>query len=96
MSNEANTPLPPLPSKEKLKELMIESLMLKTTVEELGDDLPLFGPEGLGLDSIDALELVVCLEKNFGVSVPNSEVAQKALTSVNSIYAYILAQKESA
>jgi len=93
MSNEANTPLP---SKEHLKALMIESLMLKTTVEELDDDLPLFGPDGLGLDSIDALELVVCLEKNFGVSVPNSEVAQKALTSVNTIYDYILAHRKPA
>ena len=76
--------------KETIKALMVENLMLKTPAEEIGDELPLFGPEGLGLDSIDALELVVCLEKNFGVTVPNSDVARQALATVNSIHAYVL------
>ena len=76
--------------KEALKEMMVENLMLKTTKEEIPDDLPLFGPAGLGLDSIDALELVVSLEKQFGVSVPNSEVAKTALATVNTIYDYVV------
>lgn len=79
--------------KEEIKEMMIESLMLKVSKEEIGDEMPLFGPEGLGLDSIDALELVVGLEKQFGVSVPNSEAARSALASVNSMHDYIVAQK---
>jgi acyl carrier protein len=58
--------------------------------------MPLFGPDGLGLDSIDALELVVSMEKNFGVTVPNSETAREALATVNSIHDYIVAQKAAA
>jgi acyl carrier protein len=77
--------------RDSIKEMMVENLMLKVSKEEIGDDLPLFGPDGLGLDSIDALELVVSLEKKFGVSVPNSETARQALATVNSIHEFILA-----
>ncbi|MEI8107441.1 MAG: phosphopantetheine-binding protein [Verrucomicrobiota bacterium] len=77
--------------RETLKEMLIENLMLKVTKDEIPDDLPLFGPGGLGLDSIDALELVVSLEKNYGVSVPNSEAAKVALASINALHDYILA-----
>ena len=41
--------------RERIKEMLVKNLMLQTPVEEIGDDLPLFGPDGLGLDSIDAL-----------------------------------------
>jgi len=67
--------------------------MLQSAVELIGDDLPRFGVEGLGLDSIDALELAVSMEKTFGVSVPNSEVAGKALQTVNTIHDYILEKR---
>jgi len=77
-----------------IKEMMVENLMLKVSKEEILDDLPLFGPNGLGLDSIDALELVVSLEKRFGVSVPNSETAKQALATVNSIYDYVVANRK--
>jgi acyl carrier protein len=79
--------------RDQIKEMMVESLMLKVTKAEIADDLPLFGPQGLGLDSIDALELVVSLEKHFGVSVPNSEAAKHALATVNSIAEYVTAQR---
>jgi acyl carrier protein len=79
--------------RDAIKEMMVENLMLKVTKEEIADDLPLFGPGGLGLDSIDALELVVSLEKKFGVSVPNSETARQALATVDSIHDYVLAHK---
>ena len=80
----------------QIKEMLVKNLMLQTTAEEIGDDLPLFGPDGLGLDSIDALELAVSMEKTFGVSVPNSEVATKALQSVNTIHDYILEKRGAA
>jgi acyl carrier protein len=80
--------------RDSIKEMMVENLMLKVSKEEIGDDLPLFGPEGLGLDSIDALELVVSLEKRFGVSVPNSETARQALATVNSIHDYVVANRK--
>jgi acyl carrier protein len=80
--------------REEIKEMMVENLMLKVPKEEIADDLPLFGPGGLGLDSIDALELVVSLEKKFGVTVANSETAKQALASVNSIHDYVVANRK--
>jgi acyl carrier protein len=80
--------------REAIKEMMVENLMLKVPKEDIRDDMPLFGPEGLGLDSIDALELVVSLEKHFGVSVPNSETARQALATVNSIHDYVLLNRK--
>ncbi|HEY2102224.1 MAG TPA: phosphopantetheine-binding protein [Chthoniobacterales bacterium] len=77
----------------RIKEMMVNNLMLQITVDQIADDTPLFGPEGIGLDSIDALELAVGLEKNFGVSVPNSEVATKVLRNVNTIHDYILEKR---
>ena len=80
--------------RDAIKTMMVENLMLKVPKEEIANDLPLFGPDGLGLDSIDALELVVSLEKKFGVSVPNSETAKQALATVNSIHDYVLATRK--
>ena len=80
----------------QIKEMLVKNLMLQVTPEQIGDDLPLFGPDGLGLDSIDALELVVSMEKTFRVGVPNSEVAGKALRSVNTIHDYILEKRQAA
>jgi acyl carrier protein len=79
--------------RDQIKEMMVESLMLKFPKEEIADDVPLFGPQGLGLDSIDALELVVSLEKRFGISVPNSEAAKQALATVNSIAEYVVTHR---
>ncbi|HYZ74638.1 MAG TPA: acyl carrier protein [Chthoniobacterales bacterium] len=78
--------------KEQIKDMLITNLMLRTPKEEITNDTPLFGPDGLGLDSIDALQLVVSIEKAFGVGVPNSDVARVALASVNTIHDYILEQ----
>jgi acyl carrier protein len=78
----------------QIKEMMVKNLMLQTPADQIADDMPLFGPTGLGLDSIDALELVVSMEKTFGVGVPNAEVASKALQTVNSIHDYIVEKTE--
>ena len=82
--------------RQRIKEMLVKSLMLQTTAEEIGDETPLFGPGGLGLDSIDALELVVSMEKTFGVGVPNSEVAATALRTVNTIHDYIVEKQAAA
>lgn len=74
----------------------MKNLMLQITADQIGDDTPLFGPDGIGLDSIDALELAVGLEKTFGVSVPNSEIATKVLRSVNTIHDYIVEKQNMA
>lgn len=79
----------------RIKSMLVKSLMLKVAPEDIGDDTPLFSPEGLALDSIDALELAVSLEKNFGVATPSAEVAREAFVSVNTIAAYIQAKQQS-
>jgi acyl carrier protein len=71
--------------KQQIKELMVENLMLQVTTAEIGDELPLFGPGSLGLDSVDALQLVVALDKNFGLKIRDPEVAREILRNVNTI-----------
>lgn len=78
----------------RIKKMLVESLMLKVSPDDIGDDTPLFSPEGLALDSIDALELAVSLEKNFGVATPSAEVAREAFVSVNTIAAYVTARQQ--
>jgi acyl carrier protein len=75
--------------KAKIKALMVENLMLQVTAAEIQDDQPLFGPESLGLDSVDALQLVVMLDKNFGLKIADPETARKILQSVNTIAAAV-------
>jgi acyl carrier protein len=75
--------------KDRIKTMMVESLMLRMKPEDIGDDVPLFAPDGLALDSIDALELAVGLEKTFGVATPSAEVARTAFLDVNSIAAFV-------
>jgi acyl carrier protein len=71
--------------KAQVKALMVENLMLQITAEDIGDDQPLFGPESLGLDSVDALQLVVTLDKNFGLKIADPAAAKQILHSVSSI-----------
>ncbi len=75
--------------KDRIKKLMVENLMLQVTEAEIGDDQPLFGPDSLGLDSVDALQLVVALDKNYGLKIPNPAAAKEVLHSVNSMAAAI-------
>ena len=75
--------------KERIKQLMVENLMLQVTAAEIRDDQPLFGPNSLGLDSVDALQLVVALDKNFGVKIPDPGAAKEILHNVNSIAAAV-------
>ena len=75
----------PTELKTQIKHLLVENLMLQSKAEEIADDLPLFGPGSLGLDSVDALQLVVALDKNYGLKIPDPEAAKKVLQSVNTI-----------
>ena len=75
--------------KERIKAMMVEDLMLKVSPAEIGDDHPLFGPNSLGLDSVDALQLVVGLDKHFGLKVPNPATAKEVLKSVNTMVAAV-------
>jgi acyl carrier protein len=71
--------------KSRIKDLMVENLMLQVTSSEIGDEQPLFGPGSLGLDSVDALQLVVALDKTFGLKIPDPAAARQILQNVNSI-----------
>ena len=83
----------PAETKAKIKEVLVEELMLQEEPHEIADDVPLFGGEGLGLDSVDALQLVVALEKHFGLKVEDAEAAKGILQSVDTIYAAIAAKE---
>jgi len=75
---------------EKIKQLIIQRLKLvEMTPEMIETDASLFG-EGLGLDSIDALELVLGLEKEFGVIIPDAEVGKRVFQSVRTMAQFVL------
>ena len=78
--------------KAQLKRMLVENLMLQIAPEEIADDQPLFGPDGLGLDSVDALQLVVALDKNYGLKLSDAEVARKTMQTVQTITAAIQAK----
>jgi len=71
--------------KDRIKSMMVENLMLQVTAADIKDDQPLFGPGSLGLDSVDALQLVVALDKNFGLKIPDPAAAKEILRNVNTI-----------
>ena len=77
------------PLDDKFKKEIIEVLNLEEIVpDDIGNEDPLFG-EGLGLDSIDALELIVLLEKNYGLKIENAEDGQRIFYSIKTIADYI-------
>jgi len=79
---------------KRIKQLIIKRLKLVEMAPEMIEtDAPLFG-EGLGLDSIDALELVLGLEKEFGVIIPDAEVGRKVFQSVRTMAQYVLEQQK--
>jgi acyl carrier protein len=84
----------PDPLNLRLKQLIITTLKLDDVKpEDIPDEEPLIGSPKFGLDSIDALELVVKLEKEFGVKIGSSEESRQALASVGSLVAYIRARQ---
>jgi acyl carrier protein len=71
--------------RQKIKEVMVEELMLDQEASEISDTIPIFGAGGLGLDSVDALQLVVGLEKHFGLKIGTSDAAKGILENVETI-----------
>lgn len=79
---------------QELKEKIIEELKLSDmTPEDISEDEPLFG-EGLGLDSIDALELMLLLEKNYGIKLKNAAEGKEIFKSVRSVADYVAANRK--
>jgi acyl carrier protein len=76
--------------KQRLKVLLIEGLKLEDKrPEDIEDSAPIF-VEGLGLDSIDALELVVLVEEHFRITIPDEEVGKEAFASIDALADFIL------
>lgn len=73
----------------EIKELIINSLNLEdTSPDQIGDDAPLFA-SGLGLDSIDALELAVAIERTYKVTIPDEAVGKQVFSSVKALADYV-------
>ena len=78
------------PLVSRLKQLIVTTLKLDGVLpEDIPGDEPLIGSPRFGLDSIDALELVLVIEKEFGVKIGSSEESRQALASVNALAGYL-------
>ena len=79
-----------------IKEKIISSLNIQdVTADQIADDAPLFGAGGLELDSIDALELVVMLEKNYGIVIKDMEEGRPAFQSISTLAAFVNAKRHA-
>ena len=78
--------------KQELKRLLVENLSLEgVTAEDIADDMNLFGEGGPGLDSLDGVEVVVILQRNFGIDVKDMQKGREIFRSVNTLAPYVLA-----
>ena len=79
---------------QTLKEILIKNLKLEDlTPEDIDDTMPLFGENGLGLDSVDSIELVLTVDKEFGVKITDSKTYETIFANVQSLLDFINAQK---
>jgi acyl carrier protein len=78
----------------QIKQAIVRSLRLPIAWQEIGDDTPLFG-EGLGLDSIDVLELVLEVERQFGVSITDEQTGMRVMRSVNTLAEFVRSQRRN-
>lgn len=77
-----------------LKEKIIEGLGLEDMeLDDIGDDMALFGDDGLGLDSVDAIEITLILEKEFDIKVTNMDENKNIFETINTLVTYINEQK---
>lgn len=78
---------------DQLKTMLVDKLNLKgVTPASIADDQPLFGPEGLGLDSVDALELVLAIESEYGIQIQDAEVGKEAFASARVLCGFVNAR----
>lgn len=79
---------------QELKEALIEALNLEDiTPDEIDNEAPLFGDEGLGLDSIDALEIILVLERNYGIRIANPTEGKSIFYSIRTLAEFIAANR---
>jgi acyl carrier protein len=81
--------------KAQLKEVLVREMNLEDVKpEEIADDAALFGDQGLGLDSLDAVELVVVLQKQFDVVIKDMDEGREAFRTIDSLAAFIEAKRQ--
>ncbi|HNN90872.1 MAG TPA: phosphopantetheine-binding protein [Pseudomonadota bacterium] len=78
--------------RNEIKELLVSSLHLERAPDSIDDQAPLF-QTGLGLDSIDALELAVAIERKYRVTIPDEKVGKQAFASVAALADYVAANR---
>lgn len=76
----------------KVKTMLVEQLHMRSKPDDLGDDVPLFGDEGLGFDSVDAIEMVAGVEQEFGYAFENEEEARDVLVTVATLSDFLAAK----
>ena len=75
---------------QKLKQVIIEDLALEeVSIEDIQDDSPIFGKDGLELDSLDAVELVVIIQKHFGIQIKDMAKGREVFQSINTLAKFI-------
>jgi acyl carrier protein len=81
----------------QLKAMIVQKLNLKAvTADSFADDAPLFGPQGIGLDSVDALELVLAIESEYGIQIQDAEVGKEAFASARVLCDFVNARRGAA
>jgi acyl carrier protein len=79
-------------SLNELKRLVVENCVLKIKPEEIGEETPLFGPGSVGLDSLDALQLTVAIEQQYGIVINDAKVAREAMQSLGALRRWLAQQ----
>jgi acyl carrier protein len=79
-------------SLNELKKLVVENCVLKIKPDEIGEETPLFGPGSVGLDSLDALQLTVAIEQQYGIAIDDAQVARQALQSLGTLRRWLAQQ----
>ena len=75
---------------ESLRDILMENCMLNIDPLTIGEETPLFGPDGIGLDSLDALQIVIGVEKKYGIVIGDTAVAKDALQSLGVLRDWIV------
>jgi len=80
---------------DDIRKLLVDNCMLRVSPQEIQPETVLFGPDSLGLDSIDALQLAVGIEKSYGIAVKDPAAAREAFHSVKTLQQWLGSQQGS-
>ncbi len=82
--------MPTAEQKLKIKQMLVTHLHMRMEPAKIGDDEALFGDEGLGFDSVDAIEVVAGIEQDFGYSFASEDEARDHLTNVSTLASFLV------